>query len=289
MAYEDLEPPDAPASPRPRPWLSWTALVAVGLIVYELTTQPALGAMMLCLKAGWRDVRTARWLRRTDPNRGRGRACFWLYVASGLWKTAVTGVAVFFAVSFLSGLWLTLQVRNRRGGVNQPAPLLPPEVLVTGLLVALVGFGLSALATFAALAIARRNRVRLWLNGAVHQARAEKLWPPLLGDGNRIGRLLLTAGLVTYFLLGPLAIAVGFNALRWAFAFAPGPGFTVLAVVSWYLAVGPGLVLHLHEVKRRVAAARPEQCWGTDPLPDPDAIDPGRWEDDFARRADPTW
>src|SRR5205823_1721793 len=54
----------------------------VGWALYELTTQPALGAVAVCLKFGWEDFRTARWLRRRDPNRRRGRACFWLYVGN---------------------------------------------------------------------------------------------------------------------------------------------------------------------------------------------------------------
>src|SRR3954454_11024639 len=86
--------------PRRRPSLVLPALLALGFVVYELTAQPGLGAAIACTKFGWDDFLTARWLRRRDPDRRRGRAEFWLFVAAGLWKTAVTGVVVMFAVAF---------------------------------------------------------------------------------------------------------------------------------------------------------------------------------------------
>src|SRR5690349_9796317 len=86
-------------SPRRRPSLVLPALLMLGIVVYELTAQPGLGAAIACTKFGWDDFLTARWLRRRDPNRRRGRASFWLFVAAGLWKTAVTGVIVLVGVA----------------------------------------------------------------------------------------------------------------------------------------------------------------------------------------------
>src|SRR3954466_10787630 len=93
--------PAAARPPRRRPSLVLPALLALGIVVYELTAQPGLGAAIACTKFGWDDFLTARWLRRRDPDRHRGRASFWLFAAAGLWKTAVTGVIVLFAVAFL--------------------------------------------------------------------------------------------------------------------------------------------------------------------------------------------
>jgi len=64
-------------------------LLALCWVVYELTRQPALGAVAVCLKFGWEDFSAARWLWRRDPDRARGRCCSWLYFAWGLWKTAI--------------------------------------------------------------------------------------------------------------------------------------------------------------------------------------------------------
>src|SRR5579864_658654 len=78
--------------------LSWPMLFVIGWLVYELTTKPTLGAVAVCLKYGWEDFRAAIWLRRVDPRRLRGRACFWLYLAWGLTKTAA--VACLMSIAF---------------------------------------------------------------------------------------------------------------------------------------------------------------------------------------------
>jgi hypothetical protein len=57
------EYPDQQARSRWHTPLTWSALAALGLLVYELTAQPALGVSVLCLKFGWNDWRTALWLR----------------------------------------------------------------------------------------------------------------------------------------------------------------------------------------------------------------------------------
>src|SRR5436305_6385075 len=116
VAFEDLERLDAdpPDRRRTRRLLSWTAVVALGLLVYEFTTQPALGAAMLSLKFGWRDFRAALWLRRTDPDPGRGRACFWLYGANGLWKIALVSVVVFWMVAVIATPWQGMRLVQQR-------------------------------------------------------------------------------------------------------------------------------------------------------------------------------
>src|SRR5947209_1697135 len=96
-------------------------MLAAGILVFELTKSPGLGAAIACTKFGWEDFLTARWLRRTDPDRRRGRTCFWLYVASGLWKCALTGIAVMFAVTFLAAAMQAPQPRPRGPGWVPPA------------------------------------------------------------------------------------------------------------------------------------------------------------------------
>src|SRR5262245_14391990 len=94
------------AAPR-RGWdshFAWYALLAVAWLIYELTAQPGLCAPVACAKFGWNDFLTARWLRRNDPHPGRGLACFWFYVASGLWKIALMAFFLMFAILFLAAL-----------------------------------------------------------------------------------------------------------------------------------------------------------------------------------------
>src|SRR5437764_11490447 len=138
VAFEDLEQLDtAPAGRRrARRLLSWTAVVMLGLLVYEFTTSPALGAAMLSLKFGWADFRTALWLRRTDPDPDRSRACFWLYAAAGLWKVALASFVIFWAVAVVS-------TTVRGPGVGRQWQALFLALIVTGFGLALVSCGLA--------------------------------------------------------------------------------------------------------------------------------------------------
>src|SRR5437016_4928589 len=103
MDYEPaefLDEEDVPS--RRRNFLSWPAVLAAGWLFYELTAQPNLGAAVVCAKFGWNDFRTAWWLRRVDPDRRRAWACFWFYLASALWKTAITATVTIFAFAFVA-------------------------------------------------------------------------------------------------------------------------------------------------------------------------------------------
>jgi hypothetical protein len=139
--------------------------------------------MSLCLKFGWEDFRTAFWLLRTDPSRKRGRVCWWLYLASGLWKVGISSFAMFVAIIFLEGFF---QV----GGNGQVKGMFQ---LIAGVFISLFcAFALSAFATWIALFSAWWHDVSLWLNGSVRIARRRSEWPPLYGRHNRIGVLIAT-------------------------------------------------------------------------------------------------
>src|SRR5215475_3477379 len=89
------------AEPPPRGWrlsVSWYALLLLGWLLYEATSQPELAAAVTCAKFGWSDWRAAWWLRRVDPDWRRGRTCFWFYLAYGLWKVAVMASVVMFVL-----------------------------------------------------------------------------------------------------------------------------------------------------------------------------------------------
>src|SRR5947209_8481201 len=102
MGAKDDDPDRAGGGWRPR--LTWPALLLAGWFLYEATAQPGLAAAVTCAKFGWADFRAARWLLRVDPDRRRGRACFWFYLAFGLWKVAVLATAVVIALLFVGSL-----------------------------------------------------------------------------------------------------------------------------------------------------------------------------------------
>jgi hypothetical protein len=255
MPGQSDEPPT-----RRRPSLVLPTLLALGIVVYELTAQPGLGAAIACTKFGWDDFLTARWLRRRDPNRYRGRASFWLFVAAGLWKTAVTGVVVMFAVAFLDA------ALRAPAQANQP-PQPPSEAIVGALLVTFFGFGLSTLATGRAFLGALRHHVRLWIDGRVHRDRRADHWPPssTAGRKNRAGAVLFTALFLGMLVLIALLHVVLRSALRgWA---GGAQGQQLADTVANLFCCGvfllvPVLILVFRDILVQLALARsPAECW----------------------------
>lgn len=244
--------------------LTWSALIVAGWTLYELTTQPALAAVVICLKFGWEDFRTAFWLRRSDPYQARAKACFALYVASGLWKTAITATIMFFAIAVATA------ITERAGPRPQPGKVDVPLTFIGSLVTALIGYVLLAVATCRALWLSLRHGIKLWLNSAVHRARRQGLWPPneaCKGSSNKAQRVLLTALLV----LGIPALMIAIvNMVILADALgvkqANREDRLVMFVTTGMLAAvfGSGVVfLGLRDfLSRRIAAAIPCECWG---------------------------
>lgn len=243
-----------PSEPSRRRWssvLTLSALLVVGWLLVELTAQPALGVAAVCTKFGWEDFRTGWWLRRRDVDRRRGAACFWLYVASGLWKIAITASLMIFA-------YIGLKVLGLIGG--RPAAL----HLVTAMLTAFSTIALASLTAFRAMAIAWQGQLRIWLHPAVHRARRRDHWPPdQVGRGNLGGTLVGTAW---FALLVPVLFVATFFSVRQAIGPLQqrGPALVFMALFPVLCALlGLGLYCLVRRVlNRRVFARTPEQCWG---------------------------
>jgi hypothetical protein len=258
----DGDPGAQEGPPRRRPSLLLPVLFGLGILIYELTAQPGLAAAIACTKFGWNDFLTARWLRRRDPDRRRGRSSFWLFVAAGLWKTAVTGVVVMFAVAFLEG------ALRRPQQANQP-PGAPPA-LVGALLATIVGFGLSTVATAWAFLAALRHRIRLWIDAPVHADRRADRWPPVSTPGrrNRAGAVLVTAmflGMMVGLVVLQIVIRVAHRG--WgggAKAQNLADLITNLFCCGVCLIV-PVLLLVFRDILGQMALARsPAECWDDD-------------------------
>jgi hypothetical protein len=250
-------------TPAWRRHLTLPLLLLIGLVLYELTAQPALGVAAICLKFGWEDFATAIWLRRTDPDARRASACFWLYLASGLWKAAITASIMIFAFAFLKGM------QGPRAPGPQPGGM-PPQV-VGAILTALGGYVLSGLTTVVAVVIAWWGGVKLWLDSEVHRSRRGNYWPPAEDAdhrANQAGRLVVTA-LILLVVPTLMATVVGLIA-----AMAPPPGvrwepwlvLLALGISVVGMVGGPASILFTRDLlAHRVMAARPSECWGEDP------------------------
>jgi hypothetical protein len=244
-----------------RSWIhsiQWPALLLFGWLLYELTAQPAVGITAVCIKFGWNDYRTAFWLRRQDPHQGRGRACFWIYLASGLWKTAMTATVFMFVIPTIA-LW-----RTAPPAANQPNDV--PAQFLAACLIAMLGFSLLTLAAGWGMVLGLCYRVKFWVDARVHLERRRNAWPPLegfVGGINRAGRLIVTFLVTTVFpLQGACMVAAGY--------LLQGPGgqnrnpgllvaFSIFSVFG-----GPVFILVIRDVvKRHLLAATPGECWAS--------------------------
>jgi hypothetical protein len=239
---------------------TWLGLVALAWLLYELTREPALGAVAVCLKFGWEDFLTARWLWRNDPELWRRRATFWLYLSWGLWKTAV--------VAFLMSIGFAF-VATRLG--VPAAPAMPPALVgfLGTIITTLASFGLSTLTTLLAVLCAWRGGAWLWLDSAVHRARRLDVWPPsplCEGRTNRLSQLIMSALGLSMFVVLILLLATG---PIWGVSFILCFALSITAPVT--------LLLFRDLVLDNVSADSPEECW-----PDEWEEHEEPWQEDLA-------
>jgi hypothetical protein len=255
MNHSDPEMLDSP--PQRGSLVTLPLLFVAGWIIYEVTHNPGMAAMAMCLKFGWEDFRTARWLNRSDPDRERGRACSWLYIASGLWQVAIIGVAMVVITIALDEL---IQL-----GQQKPADML--NLLQGAVVAVLFGFVFSTVSTYIAMLCARRHGVRPWLNGAVHIARRHEHWPPLYGQRNRAMVLVATTLVITFVILVPVCLVIGAMLLQPILPRNVLTGLGVLLPLTIYFIMLPASIVFIVQLNRqRFFARHPADCWGEEPL-----------------------
>ncbi len=229
------DPPDNLENETPaRRWtdhISWGATLPVGWLIYELTARPSFAIVVACAKFGWNDFLTAHWLLRTDPDRGRGRTCFWFYVASGLWKITV---AAFVTTGLILTAWVAMSGKAPRG-------------LIDASLTAAIGISLLAVVPLIGVINARVYKVKVWVDSSIHPYRRHNVWPPQASGFNS------TMGLLFPALLVPL-IATALATFRFG--------------IWWLLASVFAEGIYIWTLFRGVAADRPDDCWGDDEDPE---------------------
>jgi hypothetical protein len=248
--------------------LAWPLVVLIGLLLFELTAQPAVAVIALCLKFGWNDLRTAWWLRRRDSRRGRGWACFFLYISSALWKITLSGFLLLLA------LFVVLAVVFVIGGKKVQPPDALANQLSAALLTGLIGASLAMPLSWVAVFLALVSRSKLWLDGQVNRARREDCWPPSDGPanrGNRAGLLILSALIMVWF----VSLTATFFVLLFAFEKAGQANSPLLMTGCWIASFGLNifaLYKFQNYFERMLLARSPSECWGNDP---PGADTPG--------------
>lgn len=219
-------------------------------LLFELTANATLSVMVACLKFGWEDFRTARWLRRADPDLPRATACSWFYVASGVWKTAVMPILL---IMILSVLWAVFLPRAAGHRVLR-------EQLASAVIVGLGAAVVLILVVAVAVGYAWTHRVRVWVHHELHASRRQQQWPPRWHGGfwqhdNR-GRAILATALIF--------VTVGAPPLLFRLVLAWDPLPETVATLA--IVFGPPIAATLtYAVLRdRIFAHVPEECWPSD-------------------------
>src|SRR6516162_7920341 len=237
-----------------RPWqrhLTLPGLLALGWLVFEATSQPALGVVIVCVKFGWNDLLTAYWLRMRDPDPGRGRVCFWLYLTSAFWKMAAGA----FVLCFILGMIQIAVERNNpaQGGFKEAIAVINQTALVV-----VLGFALATLFAVRTLWLAWRTGVKLWLSPALHQARRRDCWPTELPGlaGRNWAEIVLPVTFILFLVAVSLLVLDRFVGHAKEFAFFFAAALTLI----------PAIILGLRRPLFGWALAKnPEECWCADP------------------------
>jgi hypothetical protein len=237
--------------------LGWLIVIVLGIVTFELTAHPALAVALGCLKFGWGEYRIARWLKRTDPDRRRGRICSRFYKAWGLWRISVVATAMMFVVACAYGPHAE---RARQAGLG-PANNAPPAEFMIASLLAIVGFLSSASMSSLAVISALRNRIKVWVGPEAGWALEESAWPPPIARRRRAtknrAKTILFSAVVTGVGVGITTLAIVIGGRK----FDQHSPIPFIMMVVAFVAL-PFAILTLMEVLgRRVLASTPEDCW----------------------------
>lgn len=244
----------------------WLLVLSIAWLLFELFAQPVLSIAAASLKFGLDDFLNGLWLWRKDPDRGRGRTCGMFYVAAGFWQITVMTL-------LLSVLGMMLVVIVDAANGPQPADGAEEAALGAGVSVLIVGlcFVSSSVCTWLALVLARRYRVKVWLDGSLRYARRNGDWPPYSRGTNRVGRVVTSA--LIFFVLS-ITVAGIFALMAIPGAQAMGLGWTVVStLICLCVSALFGFVVR-GWVEHHVTAAKPADCWGdgADPVFEPEVI-----------------
>lgn len=239
--------PDARRNWLDRPWM-WPLFGLIGMVVFELTTNPGLAVAVFCVKLGVSDVRLGLWLARTDPNRQRG-------TITGLMAASLIGLKITLASLIIAILLVVLaHTFDRNAGQNQAVigqcarslGITAAVAMCVSLLIARWGFRL-----------ARRAGQKVWLESNMHRAPTDNIWP-LECVGSTSRNMVIDVAQFCFLLQIPLimwgAVSASFLIMRVFPDFMPwgiGIGF-ILEILSY---------AHLRITIGAVAAKHPGECW----------------------------
>lgn len=246
--------------------LPWWLILTVAFVVTELTTHPAIGVSVLCLKFGWDDFRTSAWLRSRDPNRKRGAVCSWFYVASGTWRVFIWSTGLMCAACILLMATQPPQVWGPK------ANAMPPPEVIACIYICLASFAVATIITLFATRFASRHQVKVWISGEVSQSRRLNEWPPQPRPGrmtpaNLLKSWLLASGGGLFLLL--MGCGITFMLVTVQVMFPGGAGnkqlfielFAVVNSVAVLLIMVILILIVRWRILPQIEASSPADCW----------------------------
>jgi hypothetical protein len=240
-------------------WLGWFGVIAVAVLAFTNELGFNLAVALACLNFGWSKFKLARWLKRADPDRRRGKICSRFYLAWGLWKIGVVAFAMFFLLGIAPEM---IDSRTESGGGKTE---LPPGVMLA-MLMGLTGFLLSAAVAMVTSVSAYRHRIRIWLGLEAIWAYEAKEWPPHTvafrpKTANRTKTIMISA-LITFMVVVVLMFLIFASQLTLNDDIASM--IFILTCLGFCLIGTPIGILMLFEIlKERMIALSPEECWST--------------------------
>lgn len=231
--------------------VAWFLVAALAWLLFELTANSSLVAVVACLKFGWHDSRNGFWLWQTDPNPQRGQTCLWFYFALAFWKISLMAVALTFGILIVTS---SLQLA------------FPGPEIFGALLSLWVSCGLATLSTWIACCLAWKRNLKIWVDSTVTWSRKNKIWPPEPFGSNKLHSLLLAAGVVAVTVSLVFGIIIGV-------ALAENQnlqgGWVVIFVMTALIFVAGGLLMITEHLAKTICSAHPSTCWAPDErLPD---------------------
>ena len=235
-----------------RNWIVRAILLLVAVLLFELMASAALSTVVGWLEFGRNDLVIARWLRRTDPDRRRGRLEARSYWAWAFLKVSLIASLLVIVV----GVFETLQ---HPGGVRGPGAPHPYDLLAA-CVVSFLGLLASWWFSYWTVLSAFLSRTKLWIGPEPSHARGQAVWPPTSLEGNRhasnrASLVVLSALVPSLFLLTIFELVLLYKLI--------GKQHIIVFVLVGIVSSSVLLAKLFPILKRRVVAQSPEDCWMT--------------------------